>query len=238
MMKKWITKSGYIIYQVLSVRSNVFLISNGVNCILVDTSVKNKWGSLNKKISKLCEEGAALTSLILTHSHFDHVGNAASVKEKYGAKVIAHRNEAGNLSKGKTSLPKGTILLTKWFDVFGEKAAQSVKYEPVKYDVLVDDRYDLNEMGFNAYIMHTPGHTEGSVSVIIDDEIAIVGDTMFGVFKGSVLPFFADNTKAMVNSWGKLLDTQCLQYLPSHGTANSRELLKKQYNKYKAVYDI
>jgi glyoxylase-like metal-dependent hydrolase (beta-lactamase superfamily II) len=216
----------------------VFLVSNGVNCILVDTSVKNKWGVLNKKISKLCEEGVVLTSLILTHSHFDHAGNATSVKEKYDVKVIAHRNEADYLIKGKTSLPRGTILLTKWFDVFGEKATQLVKYEPVKCDVLIDDTYDLNEMGFNAYIMHTPGHSEGSISIIIDNEIAIVGDAMFGVLKGSVLPFFADNTKTMINSWKKLLDTRCLQFLPSHGTENSRELLQKQYNKYKLVYNI
>jgi len=217
----------------------VFLISNDENCILVDTSVKNQWGSLNKKINRLCaEKGIVLTSLVLTHSHFDHAGNAASIRDRFDAKVIVHRNEVDYLKKGKTSLPRGTIFLTKWFDIFGEKAAQLVKYKPANYDVLVDDKYDLSEAGFNAYIMHTPGHSEGSISIIIDNEIAVVGDAMFGVVKGSVLPFFADDTKSMVNSWKKLLETQCRQFLPSHGTVVSRELLQNQYNKYKTIYDL
>lgn len=238
-MRKWVTKSGHIIYQVLSGRSNVFLISNGVNCILIDTSVKNKWGSLNKKIDKLCVEGKKLTSLILTHAHFDHAGNAALVKEKYNAAVILHRNEADYLIKGATSLPRGTIFVTKLFsEIFGKMVIPFVKYKPVNYDILIDERYDMNEMGFNAYIVHTPGHTGGSVSVIIDNEIAIVGDTMFGIVKSSVFPYFAENPKAMIESWKKLLDTGCLHFLPAHGTGNSRELLQKQYLKYKEVYNI
>jgi len=56
---------------------------------------------------------------------------------------------------------------------------------------------------------------------------------MFGVFKGSVYPPFTIDAKTMVMSWGKLLDTGCSVYLPAHGTADSRELLKNQYNKYK-----
>lgn len=237
-MKKWVTEKGTTIYQVLSGRSNVFLISKGEKCILIDTSVKNRWNLLHNRIDKLCVSGIKLTALILTHAHFDHASNAMKIKEKYNAKLVVHRNEADDLSRGATSLPKGTIFLTKWFDVFGEKAAKWVKYKPVEYDVIVDERYDLKELGFDSYIMHTPGHTEGSISIIIDNEIAVVGDAMFGIFKGSIFPPFADNTQSMIESWKKLLDTECTIFLPSHGTANSRELLQKQYNKYRKIYSM
>jgi hydroxyacylglutathione hydrolase len=88
-------------------------------------------------------------------------------------------------------------------------------------------------MGFNATILHTPGHTPGSMSLIVDGEIALVGDCMFGVFKGSAFPPFALDTRQMIESWGKLLDTGCRLFLPSHGTSDSRELVERDYNKRK-----
>jgi hydroxyacylglutathione hydrolase len=75
-------------------------------------------------------------------------------------------------------------------------------YQPVQPDILVNERMTLNEFGFNAFVIHTPGHSFGSISVIIDNEIAIVGDAMFGVFRNSVFLPFADDLKQMVISWG------------------------------------
>ncbi|MEI6091898.1 MAG: hypothetical protein WCR42_15690 [bacterium] len=69
--------------------------------------------------------------------------------------------------------------------------------------------------------------------MVVDDEIAIVGDAMFGVFPWSVFPPFATDIPQMVESWGKLLDTNCQTFIPAHGTANSRKLLMEEYNKKK-----
>ena len=80
-------------------------------------------------------------------------------------------------------------------------------------------------------MIHTPGHTAGSMSLIIDDELAVVGDTMFGVFRWSVFPPFAEDEKLMIKSWGRLLETKCSEFIPSHGTANSRLSVQKEYNK-------
>ena len=65
------------------------------------------------------------------------------------------------------------------------------------------------------------------MSLIIDDEIAIVGDAMFGVLKKSIYPPYADNSKELINSWEKLLSTNCKLFLPAHGSANSRKQLKQ-----------
>jgi glyoxylase-like metal-dependent hydrolase (beta-lactamase superfamily II) len=83
--------------------------------------------------------------------------------------------------------------------------------------------------------MHTPGHTRGSLSIVVDDEIALVGDTMFGVFKGSVFPPYAENAGVMIQSWGKLLDTSCRLFIPSHGTANSRSLVERDFARRRVV---
>jgi glyoxylase-like metal-dependent hydrolase (beta-lactamase superfamily II) len=113
-----------------------------------------------------------------------------------------------------------------------------MRYPVVEGNLLVEEQYDLNPLGFNAYIMHTPGHTVGSISVIVDHEIAIVGDAMFGVFRNSVFPPFISDTQAMVRSWKKLLDTGCEIYLPSHGREIPRELLHKEYVRYQKKFGV
>ena len=80
-----------------------------------------------------------------------------------------------------------------------------MSYEPCQPDILVNSSLDLKEFGFSAFIIHTPGHTIGSMSIVVDNEVAIVGDTMFGVFKCSVFPPYANDVKQMVKSCGILL---------------------------------
>ena len=105
-------------------------------------------------------------------------------------------------------------------------------YEPVDPDIFIDENYSLNNLGFNVDIIHTPGHSNGSISVVIDNSIALLGDTLFGVFGNSVCPPFADDTKILIKSWKKLLNTPCSLFLPGHGKEISRKLLESQYYKY------
>jgi len=70
------------------------------------------------------------------------------------------------------------------------------------------------------------------MSLIVDDEIAIVGDAMFGIFPNSIFPPFADNVPVMIKSWRKLLDTKCMLFLPAHGTKNSRRLVDGECNRF------
>ncbi|MDD4296895.1 MAG: MBL fold metallo-hydrolase [Ruminiclostridium sp.] len=234
-MKKLVTNSGYTIYQVLSGRSNVFLITNGKDNLLVDTSTKRNYRRLDKALKDLDCNNISL--LILTHAHFDHTANASLIKEKYSPEIVVHLNDKDFLETGNNPLPQGTNFLTRFFvNIFGKRLSPFVKYDSVKSDVIIKDNYDLKEYGFNAYIIHTPGHTLGSISVIVDGEIAIVGDAMFGVFKKSVFPPFADNPIKMIDSWSKLLDTGCKVFLPSHGTETGKILLESQYKKYKKKY--
>jgi len=229
-MKKWKTKSGYEIVRLLSGRSNVFFLTNGNKNVLIDTSVSRNWTMLQQQLDKSGIN--TLDYLILTHAHFDHAANANRLKEKFNCKVYIQSQEERYLEKGENIIPEGTNFMTRLLvNLIGKRFFQKVRYEPCKPDVVVNSAYPLEELGFNAYLMHTPGHTSGSMSLIIDNEIAIVGDTMFGVFKGSVFPPYAQDKDTMVKSWGKLLETGCSEFLPSHGTANKRLLVQKDYNK-------
>ena len=57
--------------------------------------------------------------------------------------------------------------------------------------------------GFKIKVVSTCGHSKGSVSVIINNEIAIVWDAMLETFKKSIFPPFADDIKGIINSWGR-----------------------------------
>ena len=228
-MKRWVTKSGYRIFQVLSGRSNVFLLTNGKKNILIDTSPGFMFSKLKKRLSQL--KVSEIELLILTHTHYDHAANAARIKEKYKAKILVHKDEAAYLDTGENIVPEGTNFLSRIIvKLFAQRFLLIAKFEPCEYDLTVDSVFNLDIFGFNGYILPTPGHTPGSVSVIIDEEIALVGDAMFGVFPRSVFPPFANDVMQLIKSWGILLETKCSLFIPAHGSANSRSLVQKDYN--------
>lgn len=229
-MKQWITENNLTLTQVLGGRSNVFLLSNGQKKILIDTGTKGQWKKLDNRLKSL--DITSIDYLLLTHTHHDHAANADKIRIRYGAYVIVQKSEANNLAEGKAVIPKGTNPYSRILvNVLGGFAARLFAYSPCPYSILVDDYFDLKELGFDAYLIHTPGHSEGSVSLILNNEIAIIGDVMIGRGEYYTYPPFADNPVLLIKSWKKLLDTPCQLFIPSHGFANSRELVEKVYGK-------
>ncbi|MCI0523244.1 MAG: hypothetical protein L0Y37_06275, partial [Bacteroidales bacterium] len=81
------------------------------------------------------------------------------------------------------------------------------------------------------FVMHTPGHCAGESAVIIDGEVAIVGDSLINIPTVKIFPPFADDVKELLRSWEKLLATGCHTFLPGHGGHISREVLQHEYEK-------
>ena len=207
------------------------VIDNDIS-ILVDTGLKNSRKELLGKLDTILD-GKSLSYLVLTHTHYDHAENAAVIKKKYGAKIIIQKSEVNNLIQGNSPIPDGTNFLTGILVALGRKINRLNNYQKTHPDIIIDDKYSISP---KCYLIHTPGHTKGSISLIVDNEVALVGDAMFGVFSWSVFPPFACDVPNMIRSWGKLLDTNCKVFLPGHGTENSRKLLKRQFKKYKNKY--
>jgi len=229
-MFKMSTKNGYDISQVISKHSNVWLVQKNQLSILVDSG-KTKSRSLLLQILKTAlHQENALRFLMLTHTHYDHCQSAAAIKDLYHCKVIASENAVPSIAAGYTHLPRGTNYVT---DVLAKAGHALMKkkfmYAPFNADITISDDYLFPAPDEDIQIITTPGHSADSISLIVDNEIAIVGDAMFGIFRNHVFPPFADDIPEMLRSWGKLLDTGCTTFLPGHGHAISRELLEKEY---------
>ncbi|MBK6345062.1 MAG: MBL fold metallo-hydrolase [Bacteroidales bacterium] len=225
-MKQWTTAAGSHVIKITGGRSNVFLISRqGIN-VLVDTSPGFMGNRLLKKLRKHLNSNPEY--LFLTHTHFDHAANAHLIKALYSTKIVVHIAESGFLLSGDSPLPAGTNVFTSWLvRNFGKAAAGKVKYHGVSPDLMIGRETNLSIHGMNIGILPTAGHTAGSISLIIDHELALVGDTLFGVFPGHCFPPFADNTGELMNSWQLLLNTGCRIFLPSHGSARTYQVLER-----------
>lgn len=236
-MKQWRTTRGTAISLIKRGRSNAYLVSAAGHHIMADTGKKQPVSSLVRALEKA---GAGrLDAIILTHSHYDHAENAAALKDHYRAPVIVHRNDAAYLEEGDSPIPRGSLAVTRLLtDSVGAIIQPHLRYDPVHPDVLADERLELSDFGIPGYLLHTPGHSEGSCSLIIDEEIAVAGDALMGVYPGSIFIPFADDIPEMVRSWKKLLETGCRLFLPGHGGAVASALVEREYERYRKKFGL
>ncbi len=142
----------------------------GTNCYLVtDTETKKSFlvdpGSYDASLKKLLSEvkKGELCYVLLTHGHFDHIMGVCDVLENYGGKLAVHEKDADCFFNSEKSLVS---------------AFSSEGRLPEKADILLRDGYKLPFSGREIEVIHTPGHTEGSVCYLIED-LLFSGDTLF-----------------------------------------------------------
>lgn len=236
-MKKWISQSGIEVAKTNTLRCNCYIIRDKDNAVLVDTSIKGERRKLLKSIIHYTEnQQCTLRCIVLTHNHFDHVGNAAFLSREFNCPILIHTTEAEELFVGHSSIPRGLKNPFKYLTLKISQLNNKGKVLPMqKFEkceqnqvVGVEEGYSLSEFGINAKLIVSAGHTSGSVSVLIDNEIAIVGDAMVHSATGKIFPPFANNPELVKDSWRKLLDTGCKIFLPAHGNENTKDLVLKQ----------
>lgn len=231
-VKIWKTTSGCIIYKVLGGRSNSYLLLSDNVAVLVDTGKESSYQKLVKNIEGLDFTQKSQRVLVLSHSHFDHCQNACELACSFGFKIFVGSAEDSCVRQGYTPLPQGTGFFTRFLVSVGNRYLSSgFGYKPFAPDFLVNDEVVLFESNPSIRLLTTPGHSPGSISIVVDDEIALVGDTLFGVFPNTVFPPYTDDPLLLVNSWTKLLHTNCKIFLPGHGRPISRSLLLSEYQK-------
>ncbi len=210
-----------------------FLICND-SVIVIDVGVKGYKRSFEKTLAKHGLSLDSVSLIILTHTHYDHCRGVHDLKERTGAPVLVHQYEEKYLRTGKSKLPRGTKWYTDAMTFLGRNLVPSVgNYQPVNPDVVINDVYHLDSFGCSGYVLPTPGHSAGSISVVLNHNYdAIVGDLMFGIVRDSIVPFFADDPDLMAESWKMLLDRGCQNFYPAHGKPLDRIQVEENYKAY------
>jgi glyoxylase-like metal-dependent hydrolase (beta-lactamase superfamily II) len=204
------------IIQVKMGPANAYLIPSREGYILVDAGVKEKEETIKKALETNGAQLMDIKLIIVTHVHYDHVGSLSALKSLTNAPVMVHQKAYELLASGKSNFPKGTMSLSKITSKIANKF-MSGAFAGVEADILVDDTYDLNIFGIDGKVIYTPGHTSGSICVLLKDEHLFCGDTFFNVVGNSVYPPFANDEEELIKSWIKIKEKDPKLFYPGHG---------------------
>lgn len=198
---------------------NNYLIRNGNRSVLIDTGIDISGHRILQAIQSYGLQPSDIRLIILTHAHYDHCKGAAAIKVATGADLLVHKSHEMHLRRGHCRLPRGTSFPVEAWVTLGRIFMPWLShFRPVEPEVVITQNFDLQYLGLEAKIIHTPGHTDGSLTVILEGKHALVGDTCVGPRGKSVYPPFADDPKTLLQSWKKLLGegVECLY--PGHGS--------------------
>lgn len=199
----------------------------GQRPILVDTGFPLAEGAI---LAALAQQGVSprdLALIIITHGHVDHYGSAAALHARTGAPVAIHALDADALRKGENASLRPTMFVAKLMIPF----ARVAKAQGIEPQVILEDKMDLGYYGVNAKVIHTPGHTPGSVSLLLANGDAIVGDlvteNLLHPGQPTARPFFADNLEQMKASVERVLSYAPKRILAAHGGPLDPEIVRR-----------
>ncbi len=179
------------------IATNVHVLADGRTreAIAIDTAIP----SLDWIAAELAARDWTLKLLVSTHGHWDHMGDNARVAEHTGAPIAVHALDRHRLTDPDP--------IWAPFDI-----------PPCVPAVELAEGGEIRFGEIRLRVLHTPGHTEGSVCLVAPDEgLLLTGDTLFAGGWGRVdLP--GGSAEQMVESLGRLLDLEDrLRVLPGHG---------------------
>lgn len=149
--------------------ANAYLVRGDEAITVVDTGLPGSAGRIIDYVQSLGCRRSDVKTIVLTHSDMDHAGSAARLKQETNAKVAIHEADAPRLSGEKEwKKVKGVLGL------FLRAAGVIMRFNRLQADVLLKDSDIINGLT----VIHTPGHTEGSICLYLAGRALFVGDAV------------------------------------------------------------
>lgn len=205
---------------------NCYLIETDAGFVLVDTGSPNGRAKLAREL-----EGAGCTPgdlklVVITHGDFDHTGNCAFLREKFGTKIAMHPDDSGMVERGDmfSNRQSGNILIRMMTPLLF-RFGKSERFVP---DLYVEEGYDLSSFGWDAKVLSIPGHSKGSIGILTANGDLFCGDLLAST-DGPALNSIMDDLAAAKASVDKLRNLEIGTVYPGHGDPFAMELFRKSH---------
>jgi hydroxyacylglutathione hydrolase len=198
--------------------ANCYLLRGPRGYLIVDTCASTQ---RKKLIAELESAGClprSLKLIVLTHGDYDHVGNAAFLKNRYDAPIAMHAEDSGMVERGNISWnrkvkPDLMSGFMRMIIFLAKNVAGQGRYETFVPDVELDESTNLTQYGFNAKVIYLPGHSKGSIGILTDSGDLFCGDLLYNI-PGLK---FIDNQEEHTASIRKLYNLKPKHIYPGHG---------------------
>jgi glyoxylase-like metal-dependent hydrolase (beta-lactamase superfamily II) len=200
----------------------VFMIDFNGELVMIDAGAGRSSRILQRNIEEEGLNPKAISTLILTHCHIDHVGSAPYFRDNFGCKIVIHDLDADAVEEGDS-----VRTAANWYET---------SFPPTKMDQrLKGDHEILRFAEQELHCLHTPGHTPGSISVYLDrgGKRILFGQDIHGPFMSS----FGSNIEHWKQSMNKLLALQADILCEGHfGIFRPREKVEQYIQGYLRQY--
>ena len=206
--------------------ANTYIVETPNGLVLIDAGMPHQAGSILRRILALGHAPQDVRMILLTHGHIDHAGSARVLKRLTGAPVALHPADVPLVATPDLKIPPGR---TPTIDAFGRLIAKFgwvVPLETFEPDILLADGQSLLEYGLDGQVIHTPGHTCGSVSFQFADGTVFVGDAILNLIRVSFPLVWEDGTAAGESAC-KILSLNPRRLFSGHGRSFNLEQLDR-----------
>jgi len=189
--------------------------------IMIDGGFPGQERAFRKALARTAVSSSDIRLVIITHGHFDHVGSASQVKKLTSARIAMHHADKAQLDRDPMTWPPGVTVWGRISRALFKPVMSLLRFQVPPVDVLLnDDGLSLEPYGVPGRIIHTPGHSPGSVTVLLD-----TGDAFVGCLAQNSLPFclrpslpiYAENLDQVKQSWRRLVAEGAKTIYPGHG---------------------
>lgn len=169
----WATEDGKLVDSY----DNCYLVEQGDLHFLIDTCRTLYFDLVVEECDKV-----GLDAILLTHGHFDHCQNTAALVERFGAKVALSGRDLYLLEDPASQPLKARVPEAEDFAAVAWPAVLRETIPPFKVDVVYGPVKSLHrELGIEATVFGTPGHTQGHVAIDLWNSDLFVGDILMNV---------------------------------------------------------